>query len=116
MEASLETAADRHGLVRSSLRLPWICQLWDLAGSEAPKQRLADAGAVEALRQAMSQHREVAAVQKNSAAALRIWPLAAGAWSSGSPTQEPCRRCSRPWPSMEEWPLCSGLLPRRCGT
>ena len=80
MEASLETAADRHVLVRSPwslpLRLPWICQLWDLAGSEAPKQRLADARAVEALPQAKSQHREVAAVQKNSAAALRN--LAAG--------------------------------------
>ena len=37
---------------------------------------LTDAGAVEALPQAMSQHREVAAVQKNSAAAL--WNLAAG--------------------------------------
>ena len=21
-----------------------------------------------------------------------------------------------PWPSIEEWPLCSGTLPRRCGT
>ena len=46
------------------------------AGSEALKQRLAGAGAMEALLQPMALHREVAAVQVNAAGALRIWPSA----------------------------------------
>ena len=36
------------------------------AGSEALEQRLAEAGAVEALLQAVAQHRAVAAVQENA--------------------------------------------------
>ena len=72
------------------------------AGSEALKQRLAGAGAMEALLQPMALHREVAAVQVNAAGALRIWPSALLRSSTGSPTQEPWRHCSRPWPCIEK--------------
>ena len=77
--------------------------LWNLAASsEALERRFAEAGALEALLQPMALHREVAAVQVNAAGALGIWPSALLLRSSGSPTQEPWRHCSRPWPCIEK--------------
>ena len=34
---------------------------------------------------------------------------------SGSPAQEPWRRCPRPCRSTERWPPCRRIPPRRCG-
>ena len=87
--------------------------LWNLAaGSEALRQRLANAGAVEALLQAMAEHRDVPAVQEEAAVAL---PPAPRPCSSGSPMQKPWRPCSRPWPSTETWPPCRRGPLGRCG-
>ena len=72
---------------------------WSITPTATPSATLTSS---EALLLAMALHREVAAVQSLLPGRCGFWPPALGLRSSGSPTQEPGRRCSWPWPCIEK--------------